>query len=284
MPVSGNEPPEPEGHWFEPIADYLGPAYLRYSFTKGTAQETGALIDLLGLGPGARVLDVGCGPGRHALALAAAGIDVVGLDISVRFVAEARSRATELGLGDRARFVVGDARRLAPGGDGDDVRAETGLGLGGVFDAVISLCQGAFGLAGGPGAEVDPVRELDEPIMAGMAAALRPGASLAVSAFSAYFQVRYLEDHDTFDADTGVNHETTTIRNDDGAERSAQLWTTCFTPRELRLLARHVGLVPLAVHGVTPGAYRPGPPTIECPEFLLLARRPDGDDHGGEQG
>ena len=26
-------------HWFEPIADHLGPAYLRYSFTKGTAQE-----------------------------------------------------------------------------------------------------------------------------------------------------------------------------------------------------------------------------------------------------
>ena len=28
-----------EPHWFEPVADHLGAAYLRYSFTKGTAQE-----------------------------------------------------------------------------------------------------------------------------------------------------------------------------------------------------------------------------------------------------
>ena len=33
-----------------------------------------------------RVLDVGCGPGRHAHALAAQGIEVVGVDISQRFV------------------------------------------------------------------------------------------------------------------------------------------------------------------------------------------------------
>ena len=28
-----------EGHWFESIAAFLGPAYLNYSFTKGTAQD-----------------------------------------------------------------------------------------------------------------------------------------------------------------------------------------------------------------------------------------------------
>ena len=57
-------------HWFEDIAEFLGPAYLRYSFTKGTEQEVGFLVDALDLGPGSRVLDVGCGPGRHALSFA----------------------------------------------------------------------------------------------------------------------------------------------------------------------------------------------------------------------
>ena len=60
-------------HWFEPIADHLGSAYLRYSFTKGTAQEVAFLVDDLALGPGTRVLDVGCGPGRHALGAGRAG-------------------------------------------------------------------------------------------------------------------------------------------------------------------------------------------------------------------
>ena len=64
-------------HWFEPVADHLGTAYLRYSFTKGTRQEIDHLVPALGLEPGMRVLDVGCGPGRHAHALAQLGISAV---------------------------------------------------------------------------------------------------------------------------------------------------------------------------------------------------------------
>jgi SAM-dependent methyltransferase len=249
-----------ERHWFESIAAYLGPAYLRYSFTKGTAQEVEALAEMLGLSHGQRVLDVGCGPGRHALALGAMGCEVVGVDISADFISQATEAAAAAGLAGQVRFELGDARQLTFDSE---------------FDGVISLCQGAFGLAGGPGSAPRPDREIDEPILAAMASSIRPGGHLALSAFSAYFQLRFLEEHDTFDADMGVNHETTTIRNDEGDERPAELWTSCFTPRELRLLARQVGLKPLAVHGVAPGAYRPETPSIDCPEFLLVAERPD---------
>lgn len=264
---------EGRGHWFEDVASYLGPAYLRYSFTRGTDSEVGALIDLLSLRPGERILDVGCGPGRHALALAAAGFEVVGVDVSTEFVELASASAGSLDVAIPPRFVRADARALdlSSLGTGAGPEAEPAR----PFDAAISLCQGAFGLAGGPGAEsLLPGRELDEPILAAMAGALRPGGRLAVSAFSAYFQLRYLAETDTFDADTGVNHEDTTIRNASGEERAAELWTTCFTPRELRLLARAVGLRPRAVHGVTPGAYRADPPSIDTPEFLLIADRP----------
>ncbi len=144
-------------HWFTDLADHMGEAYLRYSFTKGTVQEVDALVDLLDLEPGEAVLDVGCGPGRHALELASRGFDVVGIDISETFVELANETARRAGLGDRARFEVADARSAGVAG---------GLDLSDRFDAVISLCQGAFGLAGGRDALDElPARELDEPIL-----------------------------------------------------------------------------------------------------------------------
>lgn len=240
---------EPD-HWFEPVAEHLGAAYLRYSFTKGTDQEVGFLVEALGLQPGMRVLDVGCGPGRHAHALARLGLEVVGVDISQRFVDLAAA-----GAPPGATFQRADARALA-------FDAE--------FDAAISLCQGAFGLTGGPGAPLDG----DGAVLAGMARALRPAGVLAVSAFSAYFMLRHLEEQDTFDADAGVNHERTVVRDEAGVEAEVDLWTTCFTPRELRLLAARAGLELRGLWSVTPGAYARRAPTTDSPEYLLVAARP----------
>jgi SAM-dependent methyltransferase len=239
-------------HWFEPLARHLGSAYLRYSFTRGTEQEVAALWDALGLTAGCRVLDVGCGPGRHALALAARGAEVVGVDISEAFLAVARE-----GAPPTARFERADARQLPYADE---------------FDAVISLCQGAFGLnrTHGDAAPIDP----DEAVLAGIRRALRPGGRAAVSAFSAYFQVRFLEDTDTFDAATGVNHERTSLRDPSGAELDADLWTTCFTPRELRLLADRAGLEVTDIWSVTPGDYRPRPPDLDHPEWLVFLKSP----------
>jgi SAM-dependent methyltransferase len=240
-------PPVPSGPWFNEIAAFLGPAYLRNAFTKGTEQEVGFLVDALDLHEGERVLDVGCGPGRHALALARLGADVVGVDVSEDFVALAREAAAA--GGQAARFEVRDVRDLA-------FDAE--------FDAVICLCQGGFGLLGGR----DEAAVFDR-----IAAALRPGGRLALTAFSAAFAARFLEDGETFDPATGVLHEKSTVRNEDGVEQIFDAWTTCFTARELELLAERGGLVVMGVHGVTPGRYGTATPTLDHPELLLLARR-----------
>ena len=235
-------------HWFEALADHLGPAYLRYSFTYGTEQEVDFLVEELRLAPGTRILDVGCGPGRHAKALARRGMVVHGVDISERFIELARQDAP-----DGATFERADARTLAFDSE---------------FDLVLSLCQGAFGVPGEP-----DVLLADLPILQRMAAACRPGGHVVLSAFSAYFQVRHLEDLARFDAATGVNHERTEIRDPDGTTAEVDLWTSCFTPRELRLMAAAAGLEVDAVFAVTPGGYAARPPDLDHEEFLLVARR-----------
>ena len=235
-------------HWFEPVAEHLGREYLRYSFTKGTADEVRFLIEVLELEAGDRVLDVGCGPGRHANALAEAGIEVVGIDVARRFVDIATEDAP-----NGATFVRGDARAMT-------YEAE--------FDAVFSMCEGAFGLVGNEAVDGDA------EVLARMAAAVKPGGLVGVAAFSAYFQVRNLDGDTNFDAHMGVAHEATTIHSEAGAEAATELWTTCFTPRELRLLARSVGLEPLGVWSVTPGRYQRSEATIVDEELFLLAQRP----------
>lgn len=236
-------------HWFEDLADHMGEAYLRYSFTKGTAREVDELVRRLGLEPPARILDVGCGPGRHALELGRRGFRVHGIDISRAFVDVARADAPE-----GVTFERLDARAMPFDGE---------------FDVAISVCQGAFGMSGGPaaGAALDP----DADILAGMARAVRPGGHVVFTAFNAYLQVANMVDGHDFDAERGVHRETTEVRDPTGVAKTVDLWTTCFTPRELRLLCAGAGLTVESLDAVEPGDWSPRPPDTDHPEFLVIA-------------
>ena len=232
--------------YFAAVADRLGKGYLRYSFTKGTQQEVSFLVDVLKLPAGARVLDVGCGPGRHSIELAKRGYAVTGVDISRKFLDLAVAAANEAGV--KPAFFEVDARQM-PFGD--------------EFDAVISLCQGGFGLMGAD----------DGLVMHRMAEALKPGGRLLMTAFSGYFEASHPRDA-TFDIDTGLVHELAPIADEAGNESRMDLWTSVFTPRELRLLAIGVGLIPEHIWSVSPGDYARRPPSLEHPEFLLVAHKP----------
>lgn len=229
-------------HWFEPMAEHMGTAYLRYSFTKGTRQEIDHIVDVLGLSPGMRILDVGCGPGRHAYELAERGFEVHGIDISQAFIDIATASAPRGATFDRM-----DARALTFSNE---------------FDAAICLCQGAFGLMTANGHDID--------VLHGIRRSLKDGAGVALSAFNAYFAVKYHE-LATFNADTGVAHEHTEIKNQAGEAREVDLWTGCYTPRELRLMLNNCDFEVRSISSVNPGDYSEGPATTESSEFLVVA-------------
>jgi SAM-dependent methyltransferase len=252
----------PREHWFEELADHLQEAYLRYSFTKGTAEEVDQIVSLLRLRPGDYVLDVGCGPGRHSLELGRRGIRCLGIDISERFVALATEMALTEGLSDLVAFDRIDARKLRFSRE---------------FEGVFSLCEGAFGLQGGP-ANQDPANlRGDQLILSGMTQALRSGRRLLLAAFSAYFQVLNFENEASsfeFDLMTATRHERTEIRNPEGRTLETDLWTTCFTPRELWLMAEIAGLEPLEIRSVHSGEdWKAESLDLSHAELLLLARR-----------
>ena len=103
----------------------LGPS-LVYSCAVWTDEHTGleaaqeAKLDLvcrkLGLAPGARLLDVGCGWGSLALHAAQRyGVDVVGVTLSPQQAALARRRVDEAGLSDRVTIRVQDYRDVSDG-------------------------------------------------------------------------------------------------------------------------------------------------------------------------
>lgn len=239
--------PHPGSAYFVELADRLGRNYLRYSFTKGTVQEIAFLLELLRLPPGSRVLDVGCGPGRHTVRLSQSGLSVTGIDVSRRFLELAAEDARAAGV-KPALFEV-DARQMP-------FEAE--------FDAVISLCQGGFGLMGAD----DPL------VLRRMMEALKPGGILVMTAFSALFEARHPRAEADFDADHGLVHERAPIKDEDGVERHMDMWTGVYTPRELRLLAIGTGLVPEHVWSVAPGDYAKRKPDLEHPELMLVARKP----------
>ena len=81
-------------------------------------RQAGAdLVDSLGIGPGLKMLDLGCGDGTTALPAAERGADVLGVDIASNLVAAGNARAEAAGLSN-LRFEEGDASDLA--GIGDD--------------------------------------------------------------------------------------------------------------------------------------------------------------------
>jgi SAM-dependent methyltransferase len=98
---------------FEALKSSLKNVWTSGDYTKfARFMEPGAsrLLEIWGVKPGERLLDVACGSGQLALPAARMGLETVGVDIAPNWVASARERAAAEGL--NATFDEGDAEAL----------------------------------------------------------------------------------------------------------------------------------------------------------------------------
>jgi SAM-dependent methyltransferase len=113
----GGDVPLSDPVWYEDPAFWhdIKPFLFRPVALARAAGEVDGLLDLVDLSPGARVLDLGCGIGRHSLELARRGYDVTGVDVCEEFLADARGGAAGL----RIEFVLDDMRSFRRPGSYD---------------------------------------------------------------------------------------------------------------------------------------------------------------------
>jgi SAM-dependent methyltransferase len=136
--------------------DNYGPTYMRVAARLGSydsnEEDAARIVELLGLAPGDRLLDAGCGLGRFTAALLELGIDAVDVDISSEAIAEAERRYPG------PSYHVLDLLEPLP--------SELGS-----FDALVSLCS-SFGY-GVTEAE-------DRAMLRAFHRALKPGGRMAM--------------------------------------------------------------------------------------------------------
>jgi SAM-dependent methyltransferase len=100
------------GSWFEDDAFWEGMAPILFDARRmaGAAPEVDALARLISLRDGARVLDLCCGPGRHAVELARRGARVTGVDRTRAYLAAAGTLAQAQGVA--VELIEDDMRRF----------------------------------------------------------------------------------------------------------------------------------------------------------------------------
>jgi SAM-dependent methyltransferase len=221
-----------------------------------SAIEAGRIAELLGLGPGDRVLDLGCGHGRHARALAAR----VGWCCGLERWGEPLRRAGPPPA--RVSWLRADLR-APPFRDGS-------------FDAAWSWYASLFMWE----------EEANRRALAGVARLLRRGGRLLVQHANPLALAREphaaarrdlpdggrVEETSTFDAVTGVDRCARRWVRPDGRALEGTAHLRYYSQAEWEPLARDAGLRLRAVTCTTPPpGGRPGP---EAPDLIALLEKP----------
>ncbi|MDR5703738.1 MAG: class I SAM-dependent methyltransferase [Armatimonadota bacterium] len=223
--------------WWESFFDKeMGEVMVPEQAWQQAEELCGPLLQLLNLQPGAKILDLACGPGRFALPLAKRGFCVVGFDLASVYLEQARKKAQEQGL--FIELVQGDMREI-PFED--------------EFDAVINMFT-SFGY-------FDDERD-HLKVLQGVHKSLKPGGRFLMDTINREWLIRHFQPHDwqecsdfilledrKFNAE-GDRVEAKRIKlSRDGQRREYTLSLRFFTLAELLNLFSQAGLKVLGYYG-----------------------------------
>ncbi len=232
--------------------DRHAPYYDRGAFTHHTEAEVAFLDELLQLPSGSRILDLGCGTGRHSIALASRGYQMTGIDLSAGMLGEARRKAKEAGV--EVEWKRADATEY--------VAKEP-------FDAVVCLCGSAFTMVDLEG-DADAH---DRAILGNVAASLRPGGPFVLTTPNGYRRIREVEGDDPgFDpvTMTQVREDVFTVG---GARGPMRYKERLYIVPELVALLVETGFEVEHVWGGTAGRWGQRPLELDEIEVMVVARR-----------
>lgn len=101
------------GEWFREFFDrFYYETYRPFENEERNKAEAEFIANTLNLPIGSRLLDLGCGYGRHAVYLAKKGFKVMCLDLSDYLLNVAKERVKKFGVSDSVEIVKGDMREL----------------------------------------------------------------------------------------------------------------------------------------------------------------------------
>ncbi|MBL8048647.1 MAG: methyltransferase domain-containing protein [Chthonomonas sp.] len=237
-------------NWRE-FFDLQAPTYDQNDFTKNSRVEVQFLLEQAQTPAGGRVLDLGCGTGRHAAIFAEQGFAVTGVDFSPGMLAEARRKAPD------ATWIEADIRPW---------RSEK------PFDLVLLLCESPLNLTGH---DEDPVAHA-MACLRSMADNLAPGGTAIFTALNAFAQVRAMRQEDV---DAGAFDPVTMLAeymndmNTPAGMQTVFIRERLFFPSELVAMAFHSGLNVSAVYGGTAGEWGERALRLDEIEALYIAKK-----------
>jgi 2-polyprenyl-3-methyl-5-hydroxy-6-metoxy-1,4-benzoquinol methylase len=232
------------------------------SYTKGTIGEVDFFEQEVSFNKSTKILDVGCGTGRHSLELARRGYDVLGFDLSNEQLQQAREKASNAGV--LVDFLQCDARDF---------------NFQGKYNLAIMICEGAF-----------PLMESDEmnfKILQNVFASLSSKGKFIFTTLNGLFPLYHsVKDfvnsnsngnesvNNTFDLMTFRDHSVFEFINDEGEKISLQCNERYYVPSEINWLLKSIGFVNISIHGCKLGAFsRKDILTTEDFEMLVIAEK-----------
>ena len=253
--------------WYELFFENYGQKYDKESFTHGTVGECDFIEKEINYDKSVKILDVGCGTGRHAIELTQRGYKVMGIDLSESQLKRAREKAEALNLA--IDFQCHDARNLPFENE---------------FDVAIMLCEGGFSLM-----ETD---EMNFEILKNATKALKSNAKFIFTTMSGLFPFfNSLDDFHANAADEGNSicnnhrfdmmtfraHDMVEFEDDSGEKKTLECNERYYLPCEITWLLKSLGYETIDIFGARLGAFsREHALTTEDYEMLVVAVKKQG--------